>query len=216
MSPKEISFGREIVLKAGLEVVRDKGFEGLTARRVASALSASVAPVYKAYGSMEDLTRAVLEECRRLVDERTRQPLTEIPFLNIGVGIVVFARDEKALFRALFHSPHHCPEILEGFTDSILERMKADQMLRWLPENRLGRLLDGLWLYTLGLATAIIFGQLVDPSTENIVRLLRSMGNVLMFAEVADIADWDSPSNEKEWTRLLQEKKIVLPASKAR
>lgn len=216
MSPKEISFGREIVLKAGLEVVRDKGFEGLTARRVASALSASVAPVYKAYGSMEDLTRAVLEECRRLVDERTRQPLTEIPFLNIGVGIVVFARDEKALFRALFHSPHHCPEILEGFTHSILERMKADQMLRWLPENRLGRLLDGLWLYTLGLATAIIFGQLVDPSTENIVRLLRSMGNVLMFAEVADIADWDSPSNEKEWTRLLQEKKIVLPASKAR
>ena len=216
MAPKEISYSRDIVLKAALEVVRDGGLDGLTARNVASALSASVAPVYKAFGSMDDLTRAVLEEIRRLMEERARQPLAEIPFLNVGVGIVVFARDENALFRALFHSRHHCPEIIEAFYHSILERMKADEMLGWLPENRLGRLLDGLWLYTIGLATAIIFGQLVDPGTENVVRLLKSMGNILMFAEVADIADLDSPSNEKEWTRLLQEKKVVLPASKSR
>jgi AcrR family transcriptional regulator len=216
MAPKEISYSRDIVLKAALEVVRDGGLDGLTARNVASALSASVAPVYKAFGSMDDLTRAVLEEIRRLMEERARQPLAASPFLNVGVGIVVFARDENALFRALFHSRHHCPEIIEAFYHSILERMKADEMLGWLPENRLGRLLDGLWLYTIGLATAIIFGQLVDPGTENVVRLLKSMGNILMFAEVADIADWDSPSNEKEWTRLLQEKKVVLPASKSR
>jgi AcrR family transcriptional regulator len=216
MTPKEISFGREIVLGAAVEVVRAKGLEGLTARNVASALAASVAPVYKAFGSMEDLARAVLEESRRLMDERTRQPLTEIPFLNIGVGIVVFARDESHLFRALFHSQHACRDILESFCRSILVRMKTDQMLSWLPENRLGRLLDSLWLYTLGLATAIVFGQLVDSGTENIVRLLKSMGNVLMFAEVADIADWDSPNNEKEWTRLLRDKKIVLPSASSK
>jgi len=216
MTPKEVSFGREIVLRAAVDVVRAKGLEGLTARNVGSALAASVAPVYKAYGSMDDLTRAVLEEIRRLVDERTRQPLTEIPFLNIGVGIVVFARDESALFRALFHSRHSCPDILEAFYRSILERMKSDQMLSWLPENRLGRLLDSLWLYTLGLATAIIFGQLVDLGTENVVRLFKSMGNILMFAEVADIADCESPNNEREWTRILREKKIVLPSSNTR
>jgi AcrR family transcriptional regulator len=216
MAPKEISFGREVVLGAALEVVKSKGLEGLTARNVASELQASVAPVYKAFGSMDDLARGVLEEARRLMEDRTREVPTEVPFLNIGLGVVTFARDERSLFKALFHSRHGCRDILEDFYGSILERMKADKMLNWLPPAHLERLLDSLWLYILGLATALVYGQLIDPSTENIIHLLKSMGNVLMFAEVAGIADCLSPENEKEWSRLLREKKIVLPTSNSK
>jgi len=216
MTPKEVSFNREIVLEAALGVVRTGGLEGLTARSVAAALSASVAPVYKAYGSMEDLTRAVLEAARGLMDERTRESPTEAPFLNIAAGIVAFARDEGALFRALFHSRHECRDVLEAFTRSVLERMRADRMLSWMPGDRLGRLLDSLWLYSLGLATSVVYGQHVDSGTQNIVRLLKSMGNILMFAEVADIADCDSPSNEREWTRILREKKLGPPGPAGR
>jgi AcrR family transcriptional regulator len=214
MSPKTISFEREAVLEAALKIVRARGLDGLTARAVAGRLGASVAPVYRTFRSMEGLKRAVLESARRKMDDRTRVPFTDIPFLNIGVGIVVFAREEGRLFRALFHSRHHCQDILRDFQESVLGRMKDDAMLRLLPDVALQGLLGSIWLYTLGLATAVVYGHLTDTDTKDIVRRLRDMGNVLMFAEVAGIADSEGPANDREWERLIREMGIVLPSAK--
>ena len=211
MAPKSIAFNRDVVLAAALEVVRKSGLDHLTARAAAKRLKASVAPVYRAFRSMDDLTRAVLEAARIRMDEETRRPFSDIPFLNIGVGIVVFARDETRLFQALFLSRHRNKDILEKFNASVLTRMKEDAMLRPLPDSSLERLLDSIWLYTLGLATAIVYGQVPDMRTETIVRRLKDMGNILMYAEVAGIADGDSPACEAEWARLLREKGLRIP-----
>jgi hypothetical protein len=54
-------------------------------------------------------------------------------------------------------------------------------------------------------------GRLPDVSQGNIVRLLKNMGNALMFAEISGVSDAGSPESEKEWIRLLKEKKISLP-----
>jgi len=211
MAPKSIAFNRDVVLAAALEVVRKSGLDHLTARAAAKRLQASVAPVYRAFRSMDDLTRAVLEAARIRMDEETRRPFSDIPFLNIGVGIVVFARDETRLFQALFLSRHRNKDILERFNTSVLTRMKQDAMLRPLPNSSLERLLNSIWLYTLGLATAVVYGQVPDMRTETIVRRLKDMGNILMYAEVAGIADGDSPACEAEWARLLREKGLRIP-----
>ena len=173
MSPRKASFKSDDVLEAAVAVVRERGLANLSARTVALRLNASVAPVYKHFRSMEDLVRGVLETARGLMDQRTRQAYSDIPFLNIGVGIVVFAREESHLFSALFHSRHHCQDILKTFYKSVLARMKEDRMLRLLTDASLENLLQSIWLYTLGLATAVIYGQLPDARTETIIRLLK-------------------------------------------
>ena len=211
MTPKAVTFGQDAVLDAAVAVVRRRGLGGLSARTVAASLKSSVAPVYKAFRSMDGLTRAVLRAARGLMDERTRRPYTDMPFLNIGAGIVEFARDESRLFQALFLSPHQQRDILEEFNASVLERMKQDDLLRLMPDSSLHRLLDRIWLYTLGLATAVIYSQLPDTRTETLIRSLKDMGNILMFAEVAGISDSDGAACEKEWARLIREKGIVLP-----
>lgn len=211
MTPKAITFQKNTVQDAAVAVIRSRGLEGLTARSVAARLKSSVAPVYKAYGSMDGLTRGVLEAARRLMDERTRRSYSDVPFLNIGVGIVEFARDESRLFQALFLSRHQNQDILEAFHKSVLGRMKADPLLRLLPDVSLERLLDLIWLYTLGLAVAVVYGQLADTKTETIIRSLKDMGNILMFAEVAGISDCESADNDREWTRLIREKGLVVP-----
>jgi AcrR family transcriptional regulator len=211
MTPKAITFQKDAVLDAAVAVVRSRGLDGLTARAVAARLRSSVAPVYKAYGSMDGLTRAVLQAARQLMDERTRQVYSDVPFLNIGVGIVELARDESRLFQALFLSRHHNQDILEDFHVSVLGRMKEDPLLRLMPDVSLERLLDTIWLYTLGLAAAVVYGQRPDSKTEAIIRSLKDMGNVLMFAEVAGISDCESAANDKEWARLIREKGIVVP-----
>jgi len=212
MSPRDVTFTKETVLESAVSLVREKGWDSLTARGIAERLGASVAPVYSSFGSMEEIQKEVLEEARCRLNERTTRDYTEGSFLNIGVGVVTFARDEAHLFSALFHTRHQYPDVLERFDSSVIGRMKGDPMLRLLPDASLRRLLDNIWLYTLGLATSIVYGQLTDPSTEAIVRSLKSAGNMMIFAELAGIADCESESNEREWTRLLKEKNIVLPA----
>jgi AcrR family transcriptional regulator len=212
MSPRKASFKSDDVLEAAVAVVRERGLANLSARTVALRLNASVAPVYKHFRSMEDLVRGVLETARGLMDQRTRQAYSDIPFLNIGVGIVVFAREESHLFSALFHSRHHCQDILKTFYKSVLARMKEDRMLRLLTDASLENLLQSIWLYTLGLATAVIYGQLPDARTETIIRLLKNMGGVMIYAEAAGIADTESPEHEREWARLIREKDYDLPA----
>jgi len=210
MTPKETTFTRETVLRAALEVVRRRGWDALTARSVAERLGASVAPVYSAFGSMDNLLRETLKEIRRLLEEYTSQTFSKIPFLNIGAGIVSFARDEPLLYQALFQTRHRFQDVVEGVNTSILSWMKTDAQLGLLTEASRERIYGNIGFYTMGLAAAVGAGRVADPSTENIVRLLKDMGNIVMFAEVSGIADSDSPDNEREWIRIMKRKKIKI------
>ncbi len=211
MSPKETTFDKAAVLAAAIKIVRKKGWASLTARAVAVELKSSVAPVYSTYGSMEALERDILREARRLLHKSTMAAYTDGAFLNIGVGKVVFAREEPHLFASLFHTRHSHTDIVEGIFASILDRMKADPMLGQLPDASLERLLHYLGTYTLGLASSIVYGRTVDSSTDNIIRLMKNAGNMMIFGEVSGLADMDSPDHQREWARILREKNIVLP-----
>ena len=211
MTPKETTFTRGAVLQAALDVVRRHGWDALTARSVAARLDASVAPVYSAFGSMESLLRETLKEIRRLLQEYTSLAYSEFPFLNIGAGIVSFARDEPSLYRALFQTRHGFQDVVEGVNTSILSWMKTDVQLGLLPDAARARLYDNIGFYTMGLASATAAGRVKDVSPDNIVRLLKNMGNIVMFAEVSGIADCDSPESKREWLRIMKEKNISVP-----
>lgn len=210
MSPKETTFDRKTVLAAATSLVRQKGWEAMTARGIAAALGSSVAPVYSAFGSMENLQRETLREARRMLQERAAEAYTDEAFLNIGVGLVTFARDETNLFSALFLRRHTQRDIIEGFLSSTLESMKADPFLKTLSDASLRRLLVHIELFTIGLAAAIAFGKLEDSSNAFIIRSLRNAGNMLIHGEVSGLADSESPENAALWERILKDRKIVL------
>jgi len=210
MSPRETSFTRDAVLQAAIGLVREEGWQTLTARAVAKRLGASVAPVYSTFGSMEALEREILLEARRRLEKAMATSYTPQAFLNIGVGMVVFAREEAQLFGALFNTPHSHSDIVDAIFASILESMKDDAMLRLLPDASLERLLHNLGMYTLGLAASIVYGRREDPSTANIVRQLRNAGNMMIHGELSGLAEAESPESDREWQRILEEKHITL------
>lgn len=213
MTPKKTIFDRGAVLHAALDVVRRHGWDALTARAVAGRLGSSVAPVYSAFGSMKNLFREALKEIRRSLGQYTSGTYSESSFLNIGAGIVSFARDEPMFFQALFQSRHRFQDIVEDVNSSILSWMKADAHLGLLPDASRERLYDNIGYYTMGLAAAVAAGRVADASPGNIVRLLKNMGNIVMFAEISGVADADSPENMREWTRILKEKNIPIPGT---
>jgi AcrR family transcriptional regulator len=211
MAPKAVTFNSETVLLATIDVVRQKGWDALTARNVAECLGASVAPVYSSFGSMKNLLRETLIKIRDLLQDYTSKSYSELTFLNIGTGIVLFARDEPYLFQALFHKRHQFQDIVLEVDSSILSWMKSDVQIGLLNDEARNRLYHNIGFYTMGLAAAVSAGRVDDASRDNIVRLLMNMGNALMLAEFSGFSDAESPESKKEWSRIFKAKQIFHP-----
>ena len=63
--PPKPKFTREEIVAAALDIVRERGLKGLTARDLGARLGASARPIFTVFENMEDLTREVMPRRRR-------------------------------------------------------------------------------------------------------------------------------------------------------
>ena len=102
MAPKN-KFSKEKMVEAALQVVRDKGIDGLTAKTLADELGTSTQPVFTAFGSMDAVRQEVYAAAVRVYDDYADAGLKEkVPFLGVGMQYIRFAREEPELYRLLF------------------------------------------------------------------------------------------------------------------
>lgn len=104
----EQKVSREAVLDAALEIVREEGEAGLSARAVADRAGCSVQPIYSLFGDMAGLTAALYEHARAWVAEynRSHEGDGKNAFESNGLSHLRLARAERPLFHFLYLSPH--------------------------------------------------------------------------------------------------------------
>lgn len=103
--PPRAKITKEMVIKAGLEVVRSEGLESLNVRRIAAALNCSTQPVMYHYKTVDELKADIYAAADEFHTEYiTRQDGSAEPMLAIGLNYIRFAEKEKHLFRFLFQS----------------------------------------------------------------------------------------------------------------
>jgi AcrR family transcriptional regulator len=168
------------VIQAAIQVIEKEGIAALTARRVASEAGVSTAPVYRHFASMEGLAAAAMEGVRDQILAYTRESYTPVPFLNMGTGIALFAKDHPRLYQALFLQTDRFEELVAGFLDTLTENMKLDPRFTSLERRHRLRLLDIMWTYTHGLASLIAVGLARESSREAIVRSLQTVGQAII------------------------------------
>lgn len=96
---------REMLIEAGLNVLRKKGFEAVSARNVAKEAGCSTQPVYQYFGNMDKLKAALKEAASQLYIDSVQSYLDSgeyFPYASYGMGYVKFAEVEKRLFRYLY------------------------------------------------------------------------------------------------------------------
>lgn len=161
MAPK-IKFTKEEMTQAALQVVREKGADGLTAKTLADALGTSTQPIFTAFGTMDGIRQAVYDAAVRVYDSYTETGLKEeIPFFGVGMQYIRFAKEEPALYRLLF---------LTQTAENTCSAMQSMHHLQALVRPTLMRVYQitaeeadfyfrDLWLAVHGLATLIVTGD---------------------------------------------------------
>ena len=104
--PPKARITKEMVIEAGLRIVRTEGAEALNVRWVASELGCSTQPVMYHYRTIEELKADVYAAADRIHSERLMSGIdtAAAPMLAIGLNYIGFAAEEKHLFRFLFQS----------------------------------------------------------------------------------------------------------------
>jgi AcrR family transcriptional regulator len=202
-------YRREDVVAAALEVVREHGFAQLSARRVADRLGASTAPVYSNFASMDELARAVKLAIADLVLAETAVPRSGEPFLDMGVGVLEFARQHPELYNAVFLTGRDDADADAGLrvTQVLLERMSRLEGLATLDPVERRILLRKMAVFTQGLAVHVTAGHTDGVSWEEVLALLNEVGRAVIAdafrqpprsaAETALLANFCLPRTER-------------------
>ncbi|MEN8222602.1 MAG: TetR family transcriptional regulator [Acidobacteriota bacterium] len=201
MTP-EIRFGREDILNAALDIANREGLDKLSVRRIAGELGCSTTPVYFNFRSMPELETSLIGRVIDILVSFTEKKYTDNLFLNIGVGIVFFARQYRKLYRILFLESDRFKEMLERFHDSTDQQMKKDQLSQLVSDEERKDILGKMWIFTHGLATLISTGYLENESDEFIINMLgRTGGDVISSTIYQKDPELFKKLLDKEWNK---------------
>ncbi len=175
MPPKTI-FSKEDVVNAAFELVKKSGFRDFTARRIAEELNSSTAPVYSCFKNMDELRSEVLVRGEKLAFEYTMKPYTRSVFLNMGTGFVLFAQENRELFRVMILESPETKGILDQFMKALYKELVRDEVLSKLPEADRKELLRRMSIFSHGLASLICVGIHKDVTKNEAISIMYNMG----------------------------------------
>jgi AcrR family transcriptional regulator len=183
--PPRATYTRELIIQTAYEIVARRGLEGLSARALAHELRCSTAPVYSNFATMGELARLVVRQAKDLLQSYASTRRTENGFLDMGLGICLFARDHRQLFRALFLEGNDYRDIIEELHADLLAQMGREDSLSVLSVQERGMLLTKMGTFTYGLAAQISVGLIPSPSDAFIETTLRDIGRCVVSDALA-------------------------------
>ena len=92
------------ILETAFLMTREEGFSQVTARKVAARAGCSTQPIFRTYKNMDELCESVYEKASLFFRDfySVFTKTSQVPFVNLGMAYIAFARKEKHLFELLF------------------------------------------------------------------------------------------------------------------
>ena len=163
--PPKVRFSKEEIVAAAYELVRKEGSTALTARRLASSLGTSTAPIFTAFDSIDALTDAVTARTMATYDSYLSDGLAQsIPFKGAGRAHIRFAKEEPLLFRFLFVDRKGEPPVMHYLPGAGQNEARVRGTLEsdyGYETEQAKRLYNHLSVYVHGLAMLYAFGHAV-------------------------------------------------------
>ena len=166
--PKKVIYTKDEIIEKAYDMLKSEGLNQITARTLAKKLATSPAPIYGHFDSMEILKEELINKARKQFLAYIIKEYTDKPFLNAGMGFVIFAREESKLFRAIFLMENSNKEIIAEFKKVIFSEVEKDKRFLEIDEKKKEWLYNKCWTYAHGLATLTSMGIEKNDSNEEI------------------------------------------------
>ncbi|MGL4910118.1 MAG: TetR/AcrR family transcriptional regulator [Cetobacterium sp.] len=184
--PKKAIFKREQIHAKAFEMFEKYGLDEITARNLAKALNCSPAPIYSCYSSMDELKMELIERAKKIFLEYVVRPETNMVFLNSGIGLCRFAKEEKQLFKSIFLRDNSYANLLKKFRDLMRVEMEKDERFENLPTEFKYELFLDCWFVGHGLATLIATDYFENPTNEFIKDKLLNSAAIMLYKKIDD------------------------------
>lgn len=171
--PPKVKITKADIVRAAMEIVREKGDGALNARSLAQALECSTQPVFSNFPTMEALRIAVAEEAETLYlayIERETESGKYPPYKASGMAYIRFAREERMLFRLLY--------MRDRSTEAVQKETELGNRMAEMVQGNTGLGVESaklfhleMWAFVHGIAAMVATGFL-DLEEELISRML--------------------------------------------
>ncbi len=159
--PPRAKYTSEEITQAALEIVREKGVDGLTARSLGERLGSSARPIFTVFESMDDVQRTVVDAAKAIYKEYIERGLGDTPaFKGVGTQYIMFAIKEPKLFQLLFmrEQNENCnlQNVLSMIDDNYAAILDSVQSVYKTDTTTAENLYRHMWIYTHGIATLCV------------------------------------------------------------
>jgi len=153
--PPRPKLKKEAIVAVAFDHVRRYGWAGLTARYLSERLGTSTKPIYFHFRSMHEIESAVTQKAMDRVLAYTATPRSGDAWIDQALGVVMFAIEEKHLFRAIFDERH--VSVRKKYSSRIWRAGEA-QLAGYPPfaglaEHQIEVVRRARWVFTHGLAS---------------------------------------------------------------
>lgn len=174
--PPKPKYTKDQIVAAALGVVSQKGIDALTAKELGRALHTSATPIFTVFNSMQEVQEEVKLAAMARFEAYAHRAGEEMPlFKQVGMQMILFAREEPQLYRLVFMSQNSGVDSFDGIyahlgsvADECLDAIRADY---GLSTDDARALFEHSWVHTFGIATLCATGM-CDFSHEQISRML--------------------------------------------
>lgn len=173
MARKE-TISAKMILNTAFEMTREEGFANVTARKVATKAGCSTQPIFRLYQNMEELWDAVYDRAVNFFGDYCSfyPKVGKMPFSNLGMAYITFAREERHLFELLFvterNSKKNMYDVLNGDVGNVEYELNFAKMAGCPNPNDL---FMKMWIFIHGAACMTLTGD-YDLSDKETMDLL--------------------------------------------
>ena len=148
--------GKNEIISAAFEIVREEGYANLNARAIAKKLGVSTQPIFSNFKNMEDLKMEIVRKasCLYFSMLEEEEKSSKYPYKARGMGYIRFAKEEKNLFRLLFMDKRS-PDVKFPTDDASKEIELISNSLSFA-EDKASRMHALLWFFVHGIASLIV------------------------------------------------------------
>ena len=161
---------KEMIVDAGVDIIRKQGWTSLSARNLAKYLNCSTQPVYYYFKNIEMVDKEVTKKAYKMMMKKYQYKNTgEDKFLQMGLGYIEFAQKESNLFEYLYFSRRSAGISAEDYSD-MLNTIKQGEQMDTVDDYTRARIFEKIDLFVHGLAVTLM--RKPDLYTANEIRTL--------------------------------------------